>query len=111
LSIYNQVSKSVVGRQSDNQSRLSDENGGHNGAHPALQPMQEPTLIDADLGDPLTRGISPIQRPDTALSDETLSDVLNKDPYKLSDVGEERKDISTEDDYVPSESTITGRRR
>jgi len=73
--------------------------------------MQEPILVDADLGDPLTPGISPIQRGDIASSDVNFSDILIKDPKKLSDLGEEGKQIPTEDDYVPSESTITGRRR
>jgi len=73
--------------------------------------MQDPTLVGADLDDPLTPGISPIQRGDIASSDANFSDILNKDHNKLSDLGEEGRQISTEDDYVPSESTITGRRR
>lgn len=45
---------------------------------------------------------------DIALSDEALSDILRKDSENFSDAPPE-KEISTEDDYVPSESTITGR--
>jgi hypothetical protein len=68
--------------------------------------MQDPPSSDGDLENSLRR-VSGLQSGDFAVSDEAISDLLNKDPNALSDSSAQPEALA-EDDYVPSESTITG---
>jgi len=107
LSIYKQVNKSPVGGQSNPPSSETESPD----RVASFTPIPEPTFEDEYF-----EGYLPPTTSGVPLSEESISDLLKETRKPLDDLPLEEQGPAPapashkDDDYVPGESTITGRR-